>query len=102
MVLGLLCSCLGTLTLGALGRRPSAGTPSGEGPPPRHRGNSEARGPTSWQIFQYLICPPLKPRWASSVTLSAEVPLRQQSESESFQLRCFANGLSVPTMEPCC
>ena len=94
--------CLETFLPGTLSqgiRRPSAGTPSGEGPPPRHRGNSEARGPTSRQMFQYLICPPLKPRWASSVTLSSEVPLRQQSESESFQLRRFANGLSVPTVE---
>lgn len=69
----------------------------GAGMPPRHRRNLEARGPTSWQMFQYSICPPLKPRWASSVTLSVEVPLRQPRESEPFQLRQLANGLSVRT-----
>lgn len=73
--------------------RPSTGLSSGEGPAPRHRRNSESGDPTSQQMFQYLICSPVKPRWASRVTLSAEAPLRQQSKSESFQLRRFANGL---------
>ena len=72
---------------------PSTELSSGEGPAPRHRRNSESGDPTSQQMFQYLICSPVKPRWASRVTLSAEVPLRQQSKSESFQLRRFANGL---------